>query len=126
LASVYRERRTFDRCAIEDGHVRYVEAFNLGLFKKYSSELPLKDISQSGIRIEVNKFRKPGDEIDMLIDIPGYPSIQIRGHVRWIQEFENPKKIEIGILFLPFGSSKEYNSFRCKSRLDNTIKRLLH
>ena len=120
------ERRTFDRYSVQDASVKYVEDINMGIFKKYSGEFPMMDISQSGVRIEVDKLWREGQEINLMIDIPGHAKIQIRGNIQWIQEYENPIKYEAGVLFLPFGSSKEYNSFRAKNRLDHTIKKLVN
>ncbi len=117
------ERRTFNRYCYDGAVVRFMEGRNFGLLKRTSRDFPMKDISRSGIRLELDKYRDPGSNLDLIIDIPGKPKIQMRGNVRWVVEVDKSSKFELGILFAPYGSRKEYNPYRNKDRLKNMLEK---
>ncbi len=117
------ERRTFNRYSYDGAIVKFIEGRNFGLVKKYSKEYEMKDISRSGICFELDQYRGPGVVIDMIVDIPGKPNLHLRGDVRWVTEVNSSAKYEVGILFAPYGSRKEYNSFRIKDKLKQILEK---
>ena len=121
------ERRTFKRYEYEGAVIRLHEGKNFGLFRKFSPDFDMKDISRSGLRCELDQYKGPGAFLELTIDIPGKLNLHMCGNVRWVKENGENDKYEIGILFSPYGSRNGYNPIRNKDRLKNMLdKRELH
>ena len=126
MATEVRERRTFDRFTVEDASVKYVAARGLGIFKSYSQFMPLKDMSQSGLRFDIDRYMQPGTMVEVVIQIPGHSKLHLRGNIRWIEEHEGNSHYQAGIQFMPYGSGKDFNSFREKDRLKSVVNSYLN
>ena len=121
-----RERRTFDRFTVDAASVKYLAAKGLGIFKSYSEHIPIKDMSQSGIRFDIDRYMGPGSMVEMVIQIPGHSKFRLRGNIRWISEYAGNPSYQVGVQFMPYGSGKDFNSFRDKDRLKSVVNTYLN
>ena len=126
MQEVRKERRAYERYTIDTAEVVYLEGRNIKILKRYTHPLPLKDISQSGIRFEVGQYLGPGSMMDLIISAPSKQKIEIRGNVIWITKNNSDNRYEVGVQFLPFGESRFYNSFKAKQQLEELIKPYLN
>lgn len=121
-----KERREVDRFEVQGAEIIYQQEKTFKILERFSKPVPLKDISKSGVRFEVDQYIGPGSLVDLQISVPGLGSIGIKGHVVWIARQEPFDRYHVGIQFLPFGEGHLYNSFASRDQLDRLIKSYLN
>jgi hypothetical protein len=121
-----RERRASERFIVEGAKVLFQQEKSFKILERYSQPLPLKDISESGVRFQVDQYLGPGSLVDLQISVPGLGTIGIKGHVVWIARQEPYDHYHVGVQFLPFGEGYQYNSPTSRDKLDQLINRYIH
>ena len=115
------DRRYIDRIIIPGAKVYYKKTSRFSCFKKFQGPVQLTDITKSAISVPKklpfpNKF-----DLELRIIMPENQTLSMKGKVRGIKADSTGKFVSTIIQFNPFGSEKEYNSFRTKKKLDHFL-----
>jgi len=121
-----KDRRSVDRFLCNEATVLIFKKYGYQYFryrvlKNIAMCMPkmshVQDISRSGTLILSKNVFKRGDEIRLIISVPGTKAIIIKGTVKW--NSTNTFDLEhIGIQFLAFSNWKKYNSFNILKQLN--------
>jgi len=103
------DRRAQDRLEIDGGKVYYKMSFASDLFGRYQGPLDLIDISKSGSGFIAYPPIYNNDGIKIKVKFPGEKALNLKAKVMWTAENQDGKTIRIGVMFMPFGSRREYN-----------------
>ena len=117
------DRRYIDRIIIPGAKVYYKKTSRFSCFTKFQGPLQLTDITKSAISVPKKLPFPKKIDLELKIIMPENEALSMKGKVRGIKEDANGKFVNTIIQFNPFGSEKEYNSFRTKKRLDQFLNK---
>ncbi len=106
------ERRGLPRLAIKNATVRFKRSKLNTFFGKFSPRCPLQNLSKSGLSFSTHQSIDPGEKIFLKVFFPDGFCIPLKGIVKWRQELPEDNAVAVGVLFLPFGTHKEYNDLK--------------
>lgn len=115
------DHRSLDRLSIPDARVYYRKVSSWFLPSAFKGPYEMKDISKSSLRFHEGILSANNTVIELKILFPGVSNLRIKGRVAGPQDDKNYHRGYTLIHFLPFGSRKVYNSYRCKRKLDRII-----
>jgi len=125
----YKDRRAFERLEIPGMKAALISQFLHGIlsykiFTIFTEILMkqdlLKNISVNGACINSKNRLQPGDDVHMIISLPGDKNIPVKGSVKWISETDN-REYFAGVQFMAFSKGKNYNSFDRLKQLNDYI-----
>lgn len=102
------ERRASSRIEIPNTSIQYKLSGIKHSLKNYSDPKQVLNISKSGLSLHLLENVTFGDRLHVKINFPDGNKINLKGKIRWAVEDEINAQ-QVGILFDPFGSRKEYN-----------------
>ncbi len=117
------DRRYIDRIIIPGAKVFYKKTSRFSYFKKFQGPLHLTDITKSAISVPKKLPFPKRFDLELKIVMPENEVLGMKGKVRGFKEDSSGKFINTIIQFNPFGSEKEYNSFRTKKKLDQFLNK---
>ncbi|MFC2088953.1 PilZ domain-containing protein, partial [Calditrichota bacterium] len=97
-----QERRALNRFNVPGSMVLYKKDEGMKIFQRYSVMSEIKDLSKSGVGLQIKNGIKKGERLQLQIVLPGEEKIDVKGRVRWKIPEDN-KYNNIGIQFEPFG-----------------------
>lgn len=103
------ERRHSDRFEIPGAMVQYQ------MNGEIKTQLPLKDITNGGVRFNISHNLQKGDFLELEIEIFENEKIIVKGNVVWAT------KDDAAVQFLPFGTDERYNSFESYQQIKNLM-----
>ena len=116
------DHRSLDRLIIPEAKVYYRKVSSWFLPAPFKGPFEMKDISKSSLRFHKKALSHNDAVIELKILIPGTLNLRIKGRVAGPQDDKNYHRDYTLVHFLPFGSRKVYNSYRCKRKLDMIIE----
>ena len=103
---------------MDGARVAYKNKAGMDLWRRYSSELPLRDLAKGGICFESNSILQQGTTIELKLFVPGEKPLIIKGNIVWSDNITDNDGTFAGVRFLPFGKGRMYNSFECWDKLE--------
>jgi len=103
------DRRYCERFEVPGAQVLY--KLNQGV----CARTQLKNITKSSVRFEIKHDAKPGDFVELEIQIPRKERICAKGNIVWISNSKPPYYSVVQ--FLAFSTDKRYNSLECLEQL---------
>jgi Tfp pilus assembly protein PilZ len=125
-----KDRRSFDRLEIPGmnaillrGQWYQILSYKLffRLLKFLFKKTQLKNISVSGACISNDRNYNKGDQVHMIISVPGATYIPVKGSVRWSKDIAGNNGFA-GVQFEAFSSGKKFNSYNSLKQLQNHAK----
>lgn len=111
------EKRSCKRFSIPDAKVRYWKKGWFSFLSGGSKPTLLRDISKGGLSFECNDGFKPNELVDVELLIPGENALSIRANVKWQRVSDGNYKHNVGVAFVPFGSSSGSNDMAVLEKL---------
>ena len=108
------ERRHSDRFEVPGAMVQYQ------MNGEIKNQMPLKDITNGGIRFNISHHLQKGDFIELEIEIPENEKITVKGNVVWATN------VDAAVQFLPFGTDERYNSFESYQQIKNLMNEYIN
>jgi len=108
------ERRHSDRFEIPGAMVQYQ------MNGEIKTQMPLKDITNGGVRFGVSHDLHKGDYLELEIELPRNERISVKGNVVWAT------KADAAVQFLPFGTDEKYNSFESYQQIKNLMRNCIN
>jgi Tfp pilus assembly protein PilZ len=103
-----RNRRMFDRFGLVAGYTTVEVRATVGTHASQSGHA--YDISEGGIRLELDAALEAGDAVDVLVGLPGHAEqVSVAGHVAWVDEDEghlSPRRM--AVQFDAFGTPDDH------------------
>lgn len=111
------ERRALERIVVPDSTVHYKQTGSSIFFKREIGPLLLINLNKSGACFEARQELEIRNQISLKIRIHGEKVLNLKGQVRWYAPAKGQERVKVGIQFLPFGKSRNYNSLQTLNRL---------
>ena len=110
------DRRHSDRFYVAGGKVHFTTRKGEPAFSS------LADLTQSSIKFEIEEELIVGDQIEVIIEVPGFRMIPVKGRVAWTSSplLNNPAHAVVQ--FLPFGTDSRYNTMRIHEQIKTIIE----
>lgn len=106
------DRRTQVRFKIPESEIYYKLNGSFSFINRYVGPTNLIDISKSGAGFFGMPPINKNDVVRILIKLPEFEGLKLKGIVRWASEDGESGGLRIGVQFSPFGNSREYNSVK--------------
>ncbi len=103
------ERRELPRIAINNVTVRFKKLSPATFWSRLSPPSNLKDLSKSGLSFTTDFPVKKGEKIYLKLLFTDGQTLPLKGIVKWLKEIQDEGKTLVGVQFLPFGQSSDYN-----------------
>jgi len=110
------ERRALQRLEIPGSLACYKKEKNIPILNRYSELMDLKNLSKSGVCLQIKNGIKKGDRLLLQLVLPGDYKIELKGQVRWKSGTAGDFN-EVGIQFEPFGAGRSLNSLSSLEKL---------
>ena len=110
------DRRHSDRYYVAGGKVHFTTHKGEPAFS------PLADLTQSSIKFEIDEELIVGDQIEVVIEVPGFRVISVKGWVAWTSNPLLDSPAFAVVQFLPFGTDPRYNTMRSHDQIKTIIE----
>jgi Tfp pilus assembly protein PilZ len=103
------EKRKYRRFEIPDGRIRYKNT-GASMFKKFSKDYPLLNVSLGGAQILCDREFRNGEEVVLQIHAPKEKAVKLISKVVWQNPVALTNDKVVAFEFIPFGEGEYMNS----------------